>query len=633
MQTIFKKSSFGLIFIVLLLTLVACVNNDAASTQNDQLPSDTLMATDTSVPETATLAATATSADPTATPVPSETASPSPTLEPTPTLPPDTLTVEPSSPGLYLSLNTGLESLVSINISNDGRYLAASGQDGTLSVWDLTTTENLYNIDFYDLLMVLFSPDGSYLATLSSDWVELWQVSDGSLVADYPCSDELEMKIQFTPSGELAITGIIDETQVNLTYLASGDQLNFYAQNTDTWIKEATLSPDNQVIALGGSNGMIELYNVAENQLLWSIEAHADWVLNLAFSPDSQWIASDSISFDPSVKVWQVSDSTLVANPENEKWDAGRPAFSPDGSLLTSYSSYGTKLWRTDDWSLYAERPSFVRFSPDGVFFAEPDGKGAGIWDTSQAALVQSFAPNGLRDVVFPFSDPLPLVALGLIGGQVEIHQLDLTGDSTQVSEAATPIPNGDLFTAIDAAYGEMLGDQYVEWDESMQVYLIHGFADGQVNFDPLAIQSRQGQVLGTSLATLRLLNLHQGNQNHILVPLAIELPDGAQFVSGIGEPVTPQEMQDYLIFLREEEFLGRSTTVLIAPDVDQAYEATGLPDMPLQDALISTYQNSWEPEMAEMLETGQAVNINGQDLMLTPFQIWSDLFEPVRLP
>ena len=323
MQTIIKKSVFHLVFIFLSVTLVACGNNDAASTQTDQLPTDTLAATDTSVPATATLAATAISADPTATPAPSETASPSPTLEPTPTLPPVSPTTAPSSPGLYLSLDTGLESLVSINISNDGRYLAASGQDGTLSMLDLTTAEHLYDIDFYDLLMVLFSPDGAYLATLSSDWVELWQVSDGSLVADYPCSDELEMKIQFTPAGDLAITGIIDEEQVNLTYLPSGDQINFFAQNTDTWIKEATLSPDNQVIALGGSNGMIELYNVAENQLLWSIEAHADWVLNLAFSPDGQLLVSDSFSIDPTIKVWRVTDGKLVDTPEDQMGQPG----------------------------------------------------------------------------------------------------------------------------------------------------------------------------------------------------------------------------------------------------------------------------------------------------------------------
>jgi len=573
------------------------------------------------------------------TPLPTETPTQPPTKTPTgaPTAT-STQKVVPtatsfSNSGLYLSLDTGLESLTSLTFSDDGRYLAASDNDGKVSVWETSTGDHMFDIDVYDLLMVLFSPDGEYLATLGRDWVDLWQVEDGEWVDDYLCTDELEMKIQFTPGGDLAISGILNEEQVNLTYLPSNEQKIFFSQNADAWIKEATLAPDGEVIALGRSDGVIELQDANNGNLLWMIEAHSDWVLNLAFSPDSQLLVSDSFSFDPAVKVWQVEDGSLVSVPENEKWDPGRLAFSPDGSFLTSYSSYGTKLWKTDDWSLYAQRPSFVRFSPDGVFFAEPENKGVSIWHLQSAAIIDSFAPSGLRDVAFPPSEPLPFVALGIDVGKVELHQLMLNGTTTQEFGTTTPQPAQELYAAIDATYGEVLGDQYIEWDESMQVFLLHGFVGEAVNFDPLPIQTRQGDVLGTAIGTVRLFNLHQGNQNSVLVPLAIELPDGTVFMPGLGDPIPDQQMNEFLTSLREDQFIGQSITILIAPDADTAQEALSMSDIFWQNDLITTYQESWEMELNQMLETGQAVTVNGQDIMLIPIWMWFDVFDAISLP
>jgi len=117
------------------------------------------------------------------------------------------------------------------------------------------------------------------------------------------------------------------------------------------------------------------------------------------------------------------------------------------------------------------------------------------------------------------------------------------------------------------------------------------------------------------------------------LIPLAIELPDGTLFLPGQGDPISVQEMKNYLIFLREDDLLGRSITVLIAPDIDAAQEAIGMSYTPSQDDLIVTYQDSWEAELDEMLKTGQAVSANEKDLMLIPFLIWFDLLEPLMIP
>jgi hypothetical protein len=215
----------------------------------------------------------------------------------------------------------------------------------------------------------------------------------------------------------------------------------------------------------------------------------------------------------------------------------------------------------------------------------------------------------------------------------VEIRYLTLNEEPAQTLATATPPPAEDLFAIIEATYGEPYDGQYLMWEEAWQVFMVHGFAGEEVSFEPLPIKTRQGEVLGTALATVRLLNLHQGNQNSILVPLAIELSNEALFIPGVDELLWGQDKLGYLVHLREENFIGRSISVLTAPDAGTAWEAMNMPDMPWQIELITTYQNSWKTEMDKMLATGQAVSVNGQDLLLIPVEIWYDFLDPLELP
>ena len=56
----------------------------------------------------------------------------------------------------------------------------------------------------------------------------------------------------------------------------------------------AKYSPDGRSIASAGVDGRIRLWNAETGQLLATITGHADMVMDLAFSPDGQTIASSS---------------------------------------------------------------------------------------------------------------------------------------------------------------------------------------------------------------------------------------------------------------------------------------------------------------------------------------------------
>ena len=64
-------------------------------------------------------------------------------------------------------------------------------------------------------------------------------------------------------------------------------------------------SPDGKLLASGGDNNTIMLWDVASGTLTKTLTGHADVVWSVAFSPDGKLLASGS--YDKTIKIWRVA--------------------------------------------------------------------------------------------------------------------------------------------------------------------------------------------------------------------------------------------------------------------------------------------------------------------------------------
>lgn len=164
---------------------------------------------------------------------------------------------------------------------------------------------------------------------------------------------------------------------------------------TDTSLFNVALSPDGDLVAAAGSNGIVALFNANSGELLTRWQGHADSVWQMAFHPSEPWLLT--AGQDGRILFWAYPEARKL-----REWDAQRPlraiAFSPDGMLLAGGGigpqeggeTHQITVWDVETGNIrsilpgHADRISIggLAFSPDGALLASASrGATAKIWD------------------------------------------------------------------------------------------------------------------------------------------------------------------------------------------------------------------------------------------------------------
>jgi WD40 repeat protein len=92
-------------------------------------------------------------------------------------------------------------------------------------------------------------------------------------------------------------------------------------------------SPDSSLLASSAQDGLVRLWRIQDENLLFTLEGHGQNVRSLAFSPDGKLLAT--ASDDQTVKLWQVEDGSLFKTIDTSMvGKALKVRFSNDNSLV-----------------------------------------------------------------------------------------------------------------------------------------------------------------------------------------------------------------------------------------------------------------------------------------------------------
>jgi WD40 repeat protein len=307
-----------------------------------------------------------------------------------------------SAPGLEARWIEDRQSLLSVVVSREAGLVAAAGSTNEpapssprILLWDLRTSELAGVLEGRhddEVTALAFTPDGTSLASAGrDDRVVLWDLAE----------QQATRVLQADP----------DDLPADVPRCRGDDE-----PDTIGDVRALAFSPDGKVLASGGHDQLIRLWDLAEGGDR-HLSGHACDVLGLAFAPDGSELVS--VSRDDTVRFWDPAtgeesdrlgqpDLSAWGSPESTAGDLRAVAYRPDGKQVAYAGQDGhitlvptrRPLVPQPSGPTHTERVFGLAYSPDGALLASAS-RDRSIRISSDGGQVEHVLPDHARSVAW----------------------------------------------------------------------------------------------------------------------------------------------------------------------------------------------------------------------------------------
>jgi WD40 repeat protein len=289
------------------------------------------------------------------------------------------------------------------------------------------------------------SPWAPLVAIGGQRQIVLYNTNTSELAGVLPFAEGIPYSLRFSRSGKLLLAGGGHAASKGLAAaydVKTGKRLAQVGDELDA-VLASDISPNHSLVALGGPQKLVRVFNVGDGAAAVEIKKHTDWITAVEFSPDGVLLATADRA--GGVWIWEAGTDREFQALEGHKAAVTAMSWRDDSNVLATAGEDGIiTIWRTENGkrikniSAHGGGVESVQFLHDGRLVSGGRDHLVKLWD-GNGNQIRQFEPFG--DVVMKVAatDDGKRIIAGDWSGEVRVYS---TADGKIISRlAANPPP------------------------------------------------------------------------------------------------------------------------------------------------------------------------------------------------
>ena len=439
---------------------------------------------------------------------------------------------------------TGLTQLA---YGNDGVLLAIGYETGEIFLRNEEEREIINHFSHYqsEIIGLTFDEAGEQLLSMGVDGRLLaWGVNaEAGKTTFTPILKGSIFTADITPNGQLLALGGSD-SQIHIFDVASQTEIaSMRGHLGSVWYVD--ISPDGNWLLSGGRDGTVRLWSLESFEPVALLGEHGGYVRGVTFSPDGKLAVSASA--DEMVKVWDIENQVELHTLVGHTDEVQNAFFSADGKNVFSIGDDGTlRKWDVESGRMLAvmQKDEAVPYlsgelvESDLVLIGDDEGQ-IDLWNTSLQSQIDSMGQLEGEVSNMDLTSDDGMLAVGSDSGDVilwDVEAMDMTHLQHDHDDPVISV----AFTANDREFFTVDRDgTIVVWDMSALPLpkRLHEYQPSLASAD-INEEQELAAVAGVD-GSIQVFNLHTGSLekqihgSHALVPDLLAMSPGGNHLAG----------------------------------------------------------------------------------------------------
>ncbi len=272
------------------------------------------------------------------------------------------------------------------------------------------------------------SPWAPIVALSSAKQIVMYDTQSTELLGTLPFPEGRANDLKFSRNGSLLIAGGGRHGLVGRVFgwdVETGERLFSMGEEVDN-VLSADITSDHSLVALGGPQKMLRVFQSDTESLAYEVKKHTDWITAVAFSPDGVLLASADRAGGLHLWEAETGNEYLTLGGHGGQSINGL-SWRSDSNVLASAGNDGAvRLWEVENgrqvksWNAHGKNVAAIEFTRDGQLVTTGSDRRVKLWN-QDGKPVREFDRLDEIGVSIAFCDESRRVVAASLSGAVNL--------------------------------------------------------------------------------------------------------------------------------------------------------------------------------------------------------------------